>query len=343
MSLQRLTTLVSTACVLFLVFTGALVPKVHAEQSSVQVTSDADCFLVVDGKVTARLKSGVETEISMDTGSRKLSAYTAGGDLWESEVNVTSPSNPPLSLPLRAVEVKRVAAQEDVAALKSTVDQLQAHLTAVEEQNHNAMRNAEAVRHERILIVQAVSYYAERWGTELGLQGERHATSERLTQDAAINLMSQNQYTQMGALAEMGFAWYYAHKAHRNEKVAGAAAVRMRDLEAALKDPLGHPPSPGQDSYLVMVRKTYDGKRPGELITSPDSVIYQGERKSFQVSCSGVRGVSGSKKLEIHYAVVDSNNSKKRHKGTVHLKAQNKSERKLLLTDVYLACPKLTR
>jgi hypothetical protein len=343
MNLRRLGRLSSTICVLLLLVAATLAPKAHAEEASVNITSDTDCILVVDGKVTARLQRGAETTIQLETGSRKVSAYTAGGDVWESEVNVTSPSNPPLSIPLRAVEVKRVAAQENVAALKSTVDQLQAHLTAIEEQNHNAMRNAEAVRHDRVLIVQAVSYYAQRWGTELGLQGERHATSERLTQDAAINLMSQNQYTQMGALAELGIAWYQAHKAHRNEKVAGAATVRMRDLEAALKDPLGHPPSPGEDSYLVMVRKTYDGKRAGELITAPDSVIYRGERKSFQVSCSGVRGVSGSKKLEIHYAVHDSNNPKKKHKGTVHLKAQNKSESKLLLTDVYLACPKLTQ
>ena len=261
MNLRRLGRLSSTICVLLLLVATTLDLKALAEEASVKITSDTDCLFVVDGKPTARLQRGIPKNIELITGTRRLSAVSTDGDLWESDLDVESPTNPPVAIPLQEIKAKRMAAQENVAALQGTVNALQQKLTAVEQQNQKALQNEEGVRHERVLIVQAVNYYADRYGTELGLQGERHATSEQLMQNAAINTMSQNTYTQMAGLAELGISAWMSHKAHRNGKVAHAAALRMNDLEAALKDPLNQPRSPEQTSYLVMVRKTYDGKR----------------------------------------------------------------------------------
>lgn len=143
-------------------------------------------------------------------------------------------------------------------------------------------------------------------------------------------------------LAMEGIAVIHFVRAHKNTVAARAAGGRMHELEEALKDPLKRPRAPEAEDYLTIIRPVKNRKMMGQFITAPDRVEYRDERKSLQLTCDEVRGVSGGGKTSIHYTEVDSGGRKKKHKQTLQLKAENKGDRKLLVTDVYLACPRLT-
>ena len=96
--------LLTTAFIdLLLLFLTFATLRLHADtaKAAVMFTADSDCILVIDGKVTARLYSGHPTEILADGGTRSISAFTNQGDVWQQHVEVSSGSNPPITIPLK--------------------------------------------------------------------------------------------------------------------------------------------------------------------------------------------------------------------------------------------------
>jgi hypothetical protein len=318
---------------------GGIQAVAQRASTKVPLTSDMDCFVAIDGKLVGRLPVGHQELFDVGTGPHTLSAVTLTGEYWEERVEVGNQSPTPVTISLQ----KALALKTEVSALEAEVTAKKEKLAQAREQNELMLRNAETTRSERQLIAEAIGHYADTYGKQLGLHDSRESASNSLMTDAAPRGLDQTNTTnQIVGLIEDGIALIEMHKAHHNQVVAHAASERMHELEEALKDPLKSPRGPDQPDYLTRVRDVFNGKTPGRFITSPNWVEYHDANRTVRLSCDEVRGVSGGKKIGIHFSTPKGNGSKKKRKHTLHLRARDKRERKFLKTDVYLACEKFS-
>lgn len=335
--------LVASSFLLLLIASSST--QVVAEPApGVKVTPDANCIVAIDGHVVGRVDAGKEVFFRVSTGKHTLSAATVAGDYWDQELVFDKRTVLFTAIPLQKAGSERLVLEATNAALETHNQQMKEKLASIEQQNTVLARNPELIRAERGMIAQAIDHYAGRYGKELGLHDSRDAASNQLFQAAFVqSLGPTNNASATAELLEEAFALFEMHKAHRNHVVALAAAGRMHELEEALKDPLKNPRVPEQPDYFVKVRQVFSGKTPGRFITGPGQVEYRDEGRTVKLSCSDVRGVSGGKKLALTFSTPKGNGSKKKRKHTLHLRARDKHERKLLKTDVYLACDKFSQ
>jgi hypothetical protein len=325
--------------------------RTRAQQASprLTVTSDLDCVVGIDGKIVARIQAGKQEALPVVIGKHVLSAATADGDYWEQPLEVGVAPVPPIAIPLQKTRSERIGLEANRAALQAQVGQMKDRLASIKQENDELARNPELILAERRMIVEAMNHYADIYGKEMGLYDTGIDYSKQLEQTGAI--FSAIPSTGLLALAETIQAAKQEDIARHHQMAADAAAARMRDLEVALKDPLKRARSADETSYLVMVREVVNGKKSGWLITAPDRIEYRDDSRSVRLTCVEVRGVSGGGRLRLHYgepkAFVGPGTGKhlKRKEGrkeSLDLKAAIYSDQELLLTDAFLACPKLT-
>jgi hypothetical protein len=326
--------------------------RTRAQQASprLTVTSDLDCVVGIDGKIVARIQAGKQESLPVVIGKHVLSAATADGDYWEQPLEVGVTPVPPIAIPLQKARSERIGLEANRAALQAQVGQMKDRLTSIKQENDELARNPELIRAERRMIVEAMNYYADVYGKEMGLYDTRIDTSNQLSQDGVINSLSQTTANLLAADLDFLASLYLERKAKRNQLAADAASVRMRDLEEALKDPIKNMRGPDETSYLVVVREVTNQGTKGLLITAPNRIEYRGDGKNVKLSCAAVGGVSGGRRLELRFAELDSlefgtgkHLKIKFPKESLDLMAVKKTDEKLLLTDVYLACPKLAQ
>lgn len=309
---------------------------------SIVLSADTNCVVVIDGKVAGRVKSGQKGAFPLSPGIHKFSALDDDGDLWEQSGDVASgPSN--MAISFEKVRADRLALSAEVASLKAGVADQKQQLARIQDQNEQLANNAELIRGERRLIVEAINHYANHYGKELGLHDSDEAAGMQLVGAASQPTLDPNGMSNAEAIAKLtedSIGALLLWKAHRHNVAARRVGDRMAELEAALKDPLKHPRGPDQTSYLVAVRSVMNKRTPGQLITAPNRIEYRDQREDLNLTCKNIRGVGGGKKFEIRYAQDREDRPKKKKKKTLQLKARNKREGRLAVTDVVLACPK---
>jgi hypothetical protein len=298
----------------------------HAASSlGVTVTSDADCVVAIDDKFVSRAHKGRPEFVPSASGKHTLSAATATGDYFEQVVEIKGEPVTSLSISFEKIHSEKMALERNVSDLRTQVSQSQ----------------KEVMR--RKAIVAAVNFYADRWGTELGI-------SENLTQAAAdldtsvtkqgmTNAASNNTAAQLGTEIVMGIEYLQLRhtraKAHLNGFVAAVASRHLEHLKMALEDPLKYGPDNEALGYLAIVHDVKRKGTVGKLLTAPDRIEYSDSSGKIQIPCSSVHSASGQD--ELHLAFDDATQRRQ----TLAVQAAQRIDRQMLLGDVYLACPKL--
>jgi hypothetical protein len=218
-----------------------------------------------------------------------------------------------------------------------------------------ALERAVAVARRRS-IVDAVNYYTDRWGKEMGLRDSRNESSQNLNdaieQQYWKNLANTDQTAQgvgnMIILAEMWRADRLKKKALKNDLAVGAAAARMSYLGQALNDPEKYPPQIAELGYLAIVQDVKRNKSAGKLVTARDHIEYSDGSGRIQFSCSALTGASAGSNIHISYkeqgkhkSLVLNTMSKRKTAGH-HDKGTELAGSQAVLGNIYLACPKLT-
>jgi hypothetical protein len=297
-----------------------------AARLGITITADIDCVVEVDGNLVTRLSHAVPGLVPATAGLHKISAATVAGDYFEATVEVKGDQGAALAISFADVRTQRAAAVKKVEAMKDQLEQIRLALS------------------RRRLIVEAVNYYSDRWGREIGLLEQRDQ-NVRNAEDTQQSLVLQNagNIGNTNAEAANGYAmlgtWIYKKyqekKAHRNDLAAGVAKDRMDYLRKALEDPTKYPPEDEKGDYLAIVRSVKRGKAMGSLSLSPTGIQYSDSGLSVRMSCSEVLGASGGSTLTIRYATANSRKS-------LSLQPIKKAEGPLI-GGLYVACPKLTQ
>src|SRR5262249_45491822 len=226
-------------------------------------------------KVAGRLKAGQKASFPVSSGRHIVSALDDPGDLWEQTIEV-GPELFETVISFEKIRADRLALTNEVTSLRTGNTEQQQRLSRIQSQNDNLQNNANRIREERRLIVEAINHYADHYGKELGLHESDktagmqlvNAASQPTTSDP--NNMSNAEAT--AKMAEWGFALLFFLRAHHHNVFAHRVGDRMAELEESLKDPLKHPRGPDQASYLVAVRSVVNKKIPGQLITAPNRI-----------------------------------------------------------------------
>jgi hypothetical protein len=311
--------------------------------TSVRVKPDVDCVVAIDGHVVARVGAEKEESFPLRAGRHTLAAATIEGDYWEKQVEVTAQPGSLVDIPLQKARSDRQSFANEISILRAEVEDKKKELGVILNQNQMSVDNAEAVRKERQLIVQAIDHYSKYYGKELGLRDDLHETAKQLAFVAATPSQNPSGMTNVEAwtkAAEYTFAGLSWLAGHRHEAAARRIKDRMHELEKALKDPMQNPRVAGQEDYLTSVRPVTKKGLQGQVITSPGLVEFRDSNEDTKLSCKEQPKASGGRKVTIHYLEWDKQKPKKHHGKTIHLKARNKKEGKLLTTDVLLACPR---
>jgi hypothetical protein len=297
-----------------------------AAANSIKITTDIDCVVELDGHVVTRISHVGPGLVPATVGPHRISAATIAGDYFETNVDVKSEGSAALTISFADVRAQRAATVKKVEAMKDQVEQIRLALN------------------RRRLIVQAVNYYADRWGNEIGLLEQRNQKVQN-AEDAQESLVYKNagDIGNTNAQAANGYAmigvWLYERhqkaKAHRNDLAASVAKDRMDYLRKALEDPTKYPPEDDKGDYLAIVRNVKRGKTTGSLSVSPTGIQYSDSDLSVRMSCSEVLGASGGSGLSIKYATGNSRKS-------LSLQPVKKAEGPLI-GSLYVACPKLTQ
>ena len=304
-------------------FRGNVLPA--ASSLGVAVTSDADCVVAIDDKFVSRAHKGRPEFVPSPSGKHTLSAATTSGDYFEQVVEINGEPVTSLSISFEKVHNEKLAVERSVSDLRRQVSQSQKEV---------ARRKA---------IVAAVNYYANRWGTELGI-------SENLTQSAAVldmnvskqameNAGNNNTVAQLGNEVLMGFEWFDLRRkraqAHLSGFVAAVASRHMEYLKKALDAPLQYGPDNEELGYLAIVHDVKRKGNVGKLLTAPGRIEYSDPSGKIQIPCSSVHGASGQD--ELHLTFDDAAQKRK----TLAVQAAQRIDRQMLLGDVYLACQQL--
>jgi hypothetical protein len=333
----------------------AFIPLAAAQQPqsgsspAVILATDMDCVVAIDDKVVGRVQKDHKELFPAPEGTHTASAATDAGDYWEQKVEIGSALQVPLTVSFAKVRSDRAALVQSVSALRKEVGEKEKALASVNKPNEVTLVNPMLQSSRRHSIVEAVNYYTDRWGKEMGMRDSRNDSSESLSNtlstQAIQNAANTDTTSQAATEVAMGVEFLvYRHlkaKAHRNELAGTAASIRMQYLGKALEDPLKYPPDSADIGYLAIVQDVRRNKASGKLTTAPDRIEYSDPSISVHLSCSSLLGASGAKQLHLVYAEQQSGAPRPQKKSLV-IKAVSKSDGEMLLANVYLACPKLT-
>lgn len=292
------------------------------------VTTDADCVIAVDNHVVSRVHKGERQFIPTLWGRHVVSAATKSGDYFEQSLDIQLEPSPSMTISFEKAHAERLEAEKRVSDLRSELSRVQTELA------------------RRRSIVDAVNYYADRWGKEMGLRDSRNGRSKNLN-DAVDeqywkNLGNPNQTAQaIGNLVMLGEIWRadaLTEKALKNDIAVEAASAQMHYLGAALKDPEKYPPTRPELGYLAIVQDVKTNKNLGSLLTAPGRIEFRDRSGTLQISCAGLRRVTGSAKLHLSYK-----NQSKHGSLSISPTSSDKNVSRMILGDIYLACPSLTK
>ena len=332
---------------------SASLAQVQPNRSSpgVTVSTDMDCVVAIDGKVVGRIQKDHKEFFPASRGNHTLSAATTGtGDYWEMSLVVGDAAPAAVAISFAKVHAERETLEKNVSVLQKQVSQEETELKRIQDANETASRNAELTLRRRQSVVEGINYYSDRWGKETGMRDNRNEERENLnntmSDEAIQNTGNTDTTSQAATEAVMGiqllWSWHLKRKAHRNDVAAVAASARMQYLGKALEDPLNYAPDAPDLPYLAIVKDVKRKKNEGKLLTAPDRIEYSDSSGKVNITCATLLGASGSNKLHLKYAEQWPGKRKPRRKSLV-VQAMQKSDRKTLLGEVYLACPKLTQ
>lgn len=131
----------------------------------IKVKPDLECVVAVDGKIVGRPAANEEVFFPVGIGKHTVAAVTSDGDYWEQSLDASAQPSVPVAIPLQRARSHRQALQSSVSALRGDVEQKKQQLAAIQSQNSQLARNAEVIRQERRLIVEAIKGYATRTGS----------------------------------------------------------------------------------------------------------------------------------------------------------------------------------
>lgn len=332
--------------VLVIISAAAAQPSQPTSSLGISVSTDMDCVVAIDDKVVGRVQNNRHAFFPAAHGRHMLVAATSAGDYWEQAVDIGSEPGLSVTVSFRKVRADRIALEQKVTELRKQVSEDAKELARLQETNKAESRNAEMRSSRRHSIVEAINYYSDRWGKELGLRDSRYESvqnlDDTLTTQGLQNMGNPDPYSQATMEAVMGIEWLAQRrlkaKLHRNQLAVAAASGRMEYLGKALEDPLKHAPDNLDSGYLAIVQDVKRNKDRGKLLTAPDRIEYSDRSGVVKISCSSLRGASGGK--ELHLVYQESATQPKQH---LDVQAIQKSDRETLLGNVYLACPELTQ
>lgn len=165
-----------------------------ARYPAVIVSTDTDCVVGIDDKVAGRIERNHKELFPTAAGTHTLSAATSSGDYWEQSVDIKNGVSP-------SIEISFVKVREQRADLELAVSLAR-----------------------RRSVVEAINYYSDRWGKEMGLSDSRNQSSQNLNDaiedQSWKNLGNPNQTAQgignMIMFAEMLRANHLKKKALKN-------------------------------------------------------------------------------------------------------------------------------
>jgi hypothetical protein len=137
---------------------------------------------------------------------------------------------------------------------------------------------------------------------------------------------------------EMLRANHLRKKAMKNSLAGEAASARLKYLGQALNDPVKYPPANSELGYLAIVHDVLRNKSAGNLLTARDHIEYSDSSAKIQFSCSEVTGASAGSNVHISYK-----NEGKHSSLVVRPTTKDKGAARMILGDIYTACPKLTQ
>jgi hypothetical protein len=299
----------------------------------------------IDDKIVGRVQKGRQEFFRATAGTHALAAATAQGDYWEQKVDVGLGPAFSVSVSFEKVRSDRALLERNVSDLRKQVTEKQLELSRV---RANSAQIEATRRHS---IVEAINYYTDRWGKEIGMRDSRNEASENLnnviSEQGIANMANTNTAAQAGTEIAMAIEGIMAArlkaKAYRNELAGEAASLRMQYLGKALEDPLKYPPDTADADYLTILKTVRHKKNEGKLITAPNRLEYSDREKAVSMSCATLRHASGKKQLRLTYLSEAKAGKRKPRQQSLVVKAVHKNERTMLLADVYLACPRLTK
>jgi hypothetical protein len=202
------------------------------------LAADLDCVLLIDNKVVGRIQADNHLSIPTDQRRHRLSAVTSEGDIWEEILEEGFVSARNILIPLKKARSERLAGEASRAALQTQVEEKRARLANITQKNTKLALNPDLIRAERQKIIEAINYYFDRYGREMGYYDSRMASASQLQQ--VSKLFSSLPSTTFGTAALTNtLASERAEMAGEHHQMAAkAATIRMRDLEEALKNPL---------------------------------------------------------------------------------------------------------
>jgi len=342
-TLQVVKSSISSALLLVTVVSPSALSQ--SAPTAVRTRPDMDSIVAIDGHVVGRVGAGKEAFFPLGAGRHTVAAATLeGGDYWEQGLEVLPHSSVLIEIPLRKAHLDHQNLSNEISALQTEVDDKQKALADVNSQINISLHNADDIRNERHLIVQAIEHYANHYKSQLRLRDALKTDATQFVRDAArppqnpsTGMSNAEAYTKS---AEYFFAFVSWLVARHHEASARRIRDRMHILEQDLKDPFKNPRVPGQDDYLTTIRHVTKKNVEAQLITGPDRIEYRAANEDIKLSCKERPRARGGRKVTIRYVESDRRKPKKHHKRTIHLTATNKKEGKLLATDIFLACPK---
>lgn len=342
--------LASVLCGLGVVTAGLGQSSPESSKSGILVSCDIDCVVAIDDKFVGRVQGGKQLSLSVSDGKHKVAAATQGGDYLEQTLDSGSASRS-AQFAFKDHSHGRASLERNVASLQQQVKAKEDELARIGQPPSTIELTPEMDAKERSLIVEAVNYYTDRYGTELGMRDSRNSSSQQLNDDATLrdfqnigNSDTVSSATNLGiVLAESIAAHRIAVKAHRDALAAEAASFRMQYLGRMLENPASRPKDELGSSYLVMVRDVTRKKTPGRLLTAPDRIEYSDRAENIRLSCTDLKKAQGDKHLSLTWIVTGPLPKAKKSKRTLELTAVQKNERSLLAGDIYLACPRFTQ
>jgi len=321
----------------------------HPPAQGVTLSSDTDCWVEIDKKIVGYVQKDQKVVFPVSPGNHAIAAANRDGDLWEQQVNIINRPGQVVVISFRKQHSDRALLENDVADLQRRVGQKETELAQIRDQSPAPRYTPEVAATERKQILNAIDVYASHYGTQLGLRDSRNQESQQVS-DAAQQQYLENYFQHYGNttvqatdLAVYGFGLLWAHhlkaKAHRNQLAVQAASLRMEQLGDLLQNPTSPLRASVQPDYLTMQRDVLRKKAHGRLVTASGWLEYSDSSGVLRLSCSDVKKVKGEKQLGVEYVSMAGGKKKTR---SLKLTAARKSERSLLLGDVYLACPALT-
>lgn len=203
--MRRIQVLTINCLICFLVFT-TLTEMVTAQQSpalaspGVILATDTDCVVALDDKVVGRVQKDHKEFFPGSEGKHVLSAATDSGDYWEQGVEISAILTPSVAVSFIKVRADRAALEKSVTTLREHVDEQEKKLAdsnPAKESGPQLFFQPATLSPRRHSIVEAINFYTDRWGKEMGMRDSRDQTSQNLndafTQQTLSNLGTQTR------------------------------------------------------------------------------------------------------------------------------------------------------